>query len=561
MHNLFLGELHHHCVDIWGLKTAQDRGKVNRKQATVHTPAQQKATLDRLVDILRRGSLKSASAFRKDYLEALVKSNPSISIDKPSPTRADYATALLKWVASAPNGVDSLIIPPALPYDTNQFSSGGGVVAPKEDPFKDSVFSAAVLEAIRKDIAAVTLPSWLPRPPRNLGDAKHGKLKADHWRTACTVNMVITLVRLWSDPSASSDEKLALTNFLHLVAAVDLATRYTMSAERAHRFDYHMLEYIRGIRSLYGAKLVTNHHLSLHLVDCLLLFGPTWAWWSFPFERYNGLLQKLNTNHKIADMPKTFMRYFYIGAKIRWTIEADSEAFPDRPEFRDLVHAFQDAFQDVARGSRVVHSSTFSSYNDDADLAFTGSRSAGREEVLDRHLYETLLASVNASLPSGAPHYASRYAQQLGTNPFLPSTATFLPSIPYAGGAISTWQDRPGNSFVLLRTGGGEGRHLRAGQVQRIFQHTRTAEGDVPVVQTYLVARVYDDLSSTHAVCDPYRRFPDIQAWLCYNKLSDEEVIIPISSVVSHFASYVYTPDNIGRECIVVKSLDRVSSN
>ncbi len=98
--------------------------------------------------------------------------------------------------------------------------------------------------------------------------------------------------------AALPGEANALDNFMHLIAAVDLATRRTMSASRANLFDQHMEAYLQGLRTFYNAKLVPNHHMSLHLKECLLLFGPTHGWWVFPFERYNGLLQKMNTNHK-----------------------------------------------------------------------------------------------------------------------------------------------------------------------------------------------------------------------------------------------------------------------
>ena len=88
------------------------------------------------------------------------------------------------------------------------------------------------------------LPSWMERPPANFGSAAHGKLKADHWRTVCTVSMVITLVRLWTSSTASSGDHLLLENFVHLVIAVDLATRRSMDSERARLFDHHMLEYL-----------------------------------------------------------------------------------------------------------------------------------------------------------------------------------------------------------------------------------------------------------------------------------------------------------------------------
>lgn len=183
--------------------------------------------------------------------------------------------------------------PPSQNQPTTEFR-----LTPPEPDSPDEVFTQAVLQALRNDVGRVFLPSWLERPPSTIGDAGGGKLKADHWRTLCTVVMPITLVRLWGSGNPLPVQVEALSNFMHLVAAVDLATRRSMSADRADRFDAHMEAYLQGLRSIYDADLVPNHHLSLHLRECLLLFGPTHGWWAFPFERYNGLLQRLRTNHK-----------------------------------------------------------------------------------------------------------------------------------------------------------------------------------------------------------------------------------------------------------------------
>ncbi len=110
--------------------------------------------------------------------------------------------------------------------------------------------------------------------------------------------MVITLVRLWSSSGASQEDKELLDNFLHLVAAVDLASRRTMSEVRAAAYDEHMYRYLCGLQDIFDHEFVPNHHLSLHLYSCLLLFGPVHGWWAFPFERYNGLIANLNTNNK-----------------------------------------------------------------------------------------------------------------------------------------------------------------------------------------------------------------------------------------------------------------------
>lgn len=119
----------------------------------------------------------------------------------------------------------SISIPPALPYATNNFH-----LIQEDDEASDPenqfghIFTGQVLEEIRKDISSIRVPLWLEHPPANVGSAATGKLKADHWCTLCTVHMVITLGRLWGCVSTSDGEKATLENFMHLVAAVDLAT-------------------------------------------------------------------------------------------------------------------------------------------------------------------------------------------------------------------------------------------------------------------------------------------------------------------------------------------------
>ncbi|KAJ2980679.1 hypothetical protein NUW54_g10971 [Trametes sanguinea] len=549
MHNLFLGELQHHCVNVWGLKTAETRGP-KKNRAGVHTPEMQKKLLDRIVAALRRGAVTTVANARKDYLEAFVKCNGPLPGIKSSSTKLEIATALLERVESAPRGADSLRLPPILPYSTERFHLLSDTT-PEPEPLGHTLFSLAVLQAIRQDIVATQVPSWIQKAPRNFGDASHGKLKADAWRTVCTINLVITLVRLWGGATATEDQKRALDNFMHLVAAVDLATRHSMSTERANAFDAHMLEYARGLRFFYGQVLVANHHLALHLRECLLLFGPTFAWWAFPFERYNGLLQRLNTNHRLADFPQTFMRYFYVGAQLRWIMA--TEQWPDAPEYHDMITSFQSAFQDAAQATRTIDLASFIPGLETHSSAGPN----GREEVLGEALYQQLLLMVNSRC--GGTVFASRYDRGDSNKPILSSTATFLPYATRSGTSIGTCDDSPRNSFVLFR-GGRSARvgDVAAGRVSRIFQHTRI-EGTFTVVETYLLVKEYKPLSKAHRALDPYRKFPDVPTWLCYNDVSGdgEEYIVRMDDIVSHFASYIYTPEDIGKECIVVRSLDR----
>ena len=185
-------------------------------------------------------------------------------------------------------------VPPALDRETRNFQ----LVKDPSDLSKISWLNADVLKEIRADIEKTVFPSWLARPPRNFGHPSHGKLTADQWRSVTTISMVITLVRTWGARTSTTFERELLGNFLHLVLAVEEGTRKSMSKGRAAFFDRHIYEYLTSLRRLFNHNLVPNHHMSLHLRECLERFGPFHSWWAFPFERYNGLISRFNTNHK-----------------------------------------------------------------------------------------------------------------------------------------------------------------------------------------------------------------------------------------------------------------------
>ncbi|PIL33265.1 hypothetical protein GSI_04715 [Ganoderma sinense ZZ0214-1] len=554
MHNLFLGELHHHCITLWGMKTADGRsgpGIAPRNSSKVHSPAEQQACLNKIAAALRAPTIsaKSVSAARKDYLATIVAFN-SIPITRSNPGKMDYAAKLVERVTS--RGASSILMPPALPYPSSNFH-----LVEEDDEASDPenqfgrIFTGHVLQEIRKDIGSIYVPSWLERPPANIGSAATGKLKADHWRTLCTVHMVITLGRLWGGPSASEDEKAALENFMHLVAAVDLATRRNMSHERAMAFDGHMEAYLFGIRSLYDAQLVPNHHLSLHLMDCLLLFGPTHGWWSFPFERYNGMLQKLKTNHKQSDIPGTFMRGFYTGAKLRWLME--SETWPADSEFQGMVAAFQAAFGHGTHRPRFTNVLAESFGTESVTDPETPSRHPGSEETsLPPGLYEKLRSSINNS---SQVHFASLSNNvDAGTSddrPFLPDAVEFISRLTHLGVTYATRRRRGlRNSFILFRMPDSDSSAVVAGQIDSIFYHTRR-EGGTVITEPFFLVDKFAQLSDSAQSYDPYCKFPDGNTWLCYRRFEGEQQLLQLPDIVTHFAALEYTPTGIDEPCIV----------
>ena len=150
-------------------------------------------------------------------------------------------------------------------------------------------------------MAKTILPSWVRRAPQNLGCSSHGKIKAEQWCTTCLVNLVITLCRIWGKPGATAKDTTLLRNYLSLMITICWATMRSVTPAHISITEDHFVYYTQSTAAIFGEKaLVVNNHASLHTPECLRAFGPAHGWWAFPFERFNGIIQQLNTNHKIG---------------------------------------------------------------------------------------------------------------------------------------------------------------------------------------------------------------------------------------------------------------------
>ncbi|KAF9013025.1 hypothetical protein BDZ89DRAFT_901680, partial [Hymenopellis radicata] len=156
------------------------------------------------------------------------------------------------------------------------------------------------------DMERRPMPSYVGRPPSHPGDAAWGKFTADQWKSFCTLHLPFTLTRLWGGYRTSTvDEERhkydMLQNFLHLVTAIKLATAKTLTAQDIGQYEEEMYLYLSGLLELYpGAQIESNQHMAMHFGDMLRRWGPTQAWRCFAFERYNGLLQQINSSKKFG---------------------------------------------------------------------------------------------------------------------------------------------------------------------------------------------------------------------------------------------------------------------
>ena len=72
-----------------------------------------------------------------------------------------------------------------------------------------------------------------------------------------------------------------------------------ISESRAILAHSYLIKFCQQFEELYGGDKVTpNMHLHTHLLDCVLDYGPVYAFWLFRFEKYNGILGDYGTNQR-----------------------------------------------------------------------------------------------------------------------------------------------------------------------------------------------------------------------------------------------------------------------
>src|SRR5271156_2182430 len=165
------------------------------------------------------------------------------------------------------------------------------------------VFTPEEMDEIRSDIKTLMTPSWMTSVPSNIGETAHGKLKADQWCTLGTTHFPLSITRLWAFASSNTPRAARCREILNvtisLLSAVMIASSHTISPAGADLYLQHMQAYLGGLKNLFPEyKFHPNHHMALHLHEYLLLFGPVYAWWTFPFEKMIGMLQRIQTNRK-----------------------------------------------------------------------------------------------------------------------------------------------------------------------------------------------------------------------------------------------------------------------
>ncbi|KAH9948903.1 hypothetical protein B0H21DRAFT_689267 [Amylocystis lapponica] len=198
--------------------------------------------------------------------------------------------------------------------------------------FKSYMFSGAggdnsAKQRFENVINSVRWPSHVTRLPKNLGENQSLK-KADEWRRLMTITPVV-LWAAWKDADDSIPDtappippnaknrpvhvrkcRTLYNAVLLLCAGVRILASRKITMDQAKTGQEFLVQYCRRIKTL-RVDLTINHHLSTHFAHFIKLYGPVYGWWLFAFERFNGMLERVNLNgHDGGRMELTLLRHW-----------------------------------------------------------------------------------------------------------------------------------------------------------------------------------------------------------------------------------------------------------
>jgi hypothetical protein len=159
-----------------------------------------------------------------------------------------------------------------------------------------------MLRHVRGVIDKTDVPSWIPSMPRDWGSAAMGTPKADEWRMMATIYFPIAVLSKWGGGVGTTREERGRRQLLDLTMCLVQATwlacgRSTDGARQSSYLTY-LCTYLHNLQSTVSdSRFLPNHHFAIHIYDFLSLWGPVQSWWCFPFERTNGMLQRIDTSH------------------------------------------------------------------------------------------------------------------------------------------------------------------------------------------------------------------------------------------------------------------------
>ncbi|KAF8595852.1 hypothetical protein BDV93DRAFT_456040 [Ceratobasidium sp. AG-I] len=188
-------------------------------------------------------------------------------------------------------------------------------------------FSNSQAEALESFINNLSWPSNIGRVPKNVSLHTKVPKKADELRRLATI-LPVALWVAWRDvsdriplgakkipsgvskpPTFKRCRKTLYGLIIQLCAGARLLGSWSVRLADVERAQGYLKWYCEGLIEM-GVHLLPNHHWCMHYSQIFKRYGPAYAWWVYAYERYNGLLARVNLNNHIGQMETTLMRFW-----------------------------------------------------------------------------------------------------------------------------------------------------------------------------------------------------------------------------------------------------------
>ncbi|KAI7953318.1 hypothetical protein MJO28_005865 [Puccinia striiformis f. sp. tritici] len=403
-----------------------------------------------------------------------------------------------------------------------------------------TILDRDALAFINKRLPRIRYPTWVKQPIPVLGKASFGSLKADEWRNLIVIQLPLLLPVYWA--AGGPPARSLFRNFAHLVSMVNLALKRLMNIDKAEKYRQHTLAYLESCLLLFpDVDLAPNHHMSIHLADCLAKFGPSRAWWSFSMERLMGRILKAAHNNRLGQLEITFLTNFCRIGNLQAVLSA-SETYPAQlMPFINQLKAFHDPIH--------VEAETIPKRRQ-------GSLDSSTLQILVKRLNDLFPCPTGATWLSSDAWAKKRKAE---ASKFLSvaSRIKTLSSCVINEVRFSTYKENPSNSVIVLQPGCAPQYSI----IEQIFQHWRTLGNGTSTADIWLVTRPLLPCSFPN----PFAGLQDFEVGVELRTFQTDETdtlyINHTQEVLAHCAWIKYRPSEIIRhikkECIALVSLER----
>ncbi|KAJ7620647.1 hypothetical protein DFH06DRAFT_1010455 [Mycena polygramma] len=398
---------------------------------------------------------------------------------------------------------------------------------------------------IHAGLAAVVIPAWIDRPPVNLGEKAHGKLKADNWLVLFTIFFPLIIPELWHHSSASRKEEKLLQNFADLIAATNILCSYTTSPAEADAYLEHYVDYLKSSKSLFpGLTFRPNHHYALHNGAQLKWWGPLIQLGEFLYESLNGKLQKIKTNNHMWELDLTMLRQICRRGRLLASI---------RDTARDTANSVVGAVMRILSPgkSRSEETAYTTPLTPREEVAHNGSGA-----VLEPTIYELIFEYWNRAYSPPYIRGKDLTYDLLDTNVnVFPSRAVRKTHFEHKTRLFSTFEKHNGNSSISFR-------HPSSGHKDTGFIRSIWSVALQGQIRTFVVVEPHVALTAADQAKTPYFKHPEFACIVRYSnpKHPQDPVVIEPHHVIAHLPYYPRPKGTFGikqKITIFVDSLHR----